>query len=300
MVKAMSTPCPRRIRGTLPHSPGPALFGRSSRRRRSCPRAARRGTTRRRGRGPAVGRPGDSYTAGVILAPGNTFEVPHDGCERTDRSYPQVIDRDLYGLFELTNVSCGAATCRRSPRGWAPTPTSSPSAWAETPSPCKDAPAAGIPDRLKKVRREYERMLAVLHERAPHTKILAVGYPTVIPQDPVPQPLRQRRLQVGRRLRHPPRPAVLRTQRPRPPQRRRPRRRSDAQRHQLNLLPATRHPRPPITNWPSAPAGGQFRDTAVQRTRTSGTYVIHLPPAARNAVSFAMISSAWFQAKRSA
>ncbi|MFD8735666.1 SGNH/GDSL hydrolase family protein [Streptomyces sp. NPDC059618] len=53
---------------------------------------------------------GDSYTAGVIPAAGDTFEVPRDGCERTDRSYPQVIDRDLGGLIELTNVSCGAAT----------------------------------------------------------------------------------------------------------------------------------------------------------------------------------------------
>jgi hypothetical protein len=31
---------------------------------------------------------GDSYTAGVIPAAGDTFEVPRDGCERTDRSYP--------------------------------------------------------------------------------------------------------------------------------------------------------------------------------------------------------------------
>ncbi|MGW6461785.1 SGNH/GDSL hydrolase family protein, partial [Streptomyces sp. NPDC055078] len=53
---------------------------------------------------------GDSYTAGVIAAAGDTFEVPRDGCERTDLSYPQVIDRDLGSLVELTNVSCGAAT----------------------------------------------------------------------------------------------------------------------------------------------------------------------------------------------
>ncbi|MGW2288380.1 SGNH/GDSL hydrolase family protein [Streptomyces phaeochromogenes] len=53
---------------------------------------------------------GDSYTAGVIPAAGDTFEVPRDGCERTDRSYPQVIDRDLGSLIDLTNVSCGAAT----------------------------------------------------------------------------------------------------------------------------------------------------------------------------------------------
>ncbi|MEU8884264.1 SGNH/GDSL hydrolase family protein [Streptomyces hydrogenans] len=53
---------------------------------------------------------GDSYTAGVIEAAGDTFEIPRDGCERTDRSYPQIIDRDLGGLIDLTNVSCGAAT----------------------------------------------------------------------------------------------------------------------------------------------------------------------------------------------
>lgn len=53
---------------------------------------------------------GDSYTAGVIPAAGEVFEIPRDGCERTDLSYPQVIDRDLGSLIELTNVSCGAAT----------------------------------------------------------------------------------------------------------------------------------------------------------------------------------------------
>ncbi|MFD3486529.1 hypothetical protein [Streptomyces sp. NPDC058665] len=53
---------------------------------------------------------GDSYTAGVIRAAGDPIDSPRDGCERTDRSYPQVIDHDLYGLFDLKNVSCGAAT----------------------------------------------------------------------------------------------------------------------------------------------------------------------------------------------
>ncbi|MFJ6431623.1 SGNH/GDSL hydrolase family protein [Streptomyces sp. NPDC091416] len=50
-------------------------------------------------------------------------------------------------------------------------------------TPCKDALAAGIPARLNKVSREYDRMLTVLHERAPHAKILAVGYPTIVPAD---------------------------------------------------------------------------------------------------------------------
>ncbi|MEU4805639.1 SGNH/GDSL hydrolase family protein [Actinosynnema sp. NPDC023587] len=53
---------------------------------------------------------GDSYTAGVVPAAGETFEVPRDGCDRTDLAYPQVVDRELGSLVDLTNVSCGAAT----------------------------------------------------------------------------------------------------------------------------------------------------------------------------------------------
>ncbi|MFF9457704.1 SGNH/GDSL hydrolase family protein [Streptomyces flaveolus] len=176
---------------------------------------------------------GDSYTAGVIRAAGNIFEVPRDGCERTDRSYPQVIDRDLGGLFELTNVSCGAATIAnvidtsQNPIGRHlppfsedpdyPFPAVPPQSEAVGPdtdvitvgaggntlgfaglleqcmtlggrsegegTPCKDALATNIPARLKKVRKEYDRMLTVLHERATKAKIIAVGYPTVIPKD---------------------------------------------------------------------------------------------------------------------
>ncbi|QXE38675.1 SGNH/GDSL hydrolase family protein [Streptomyces sp. GMY02] len=176
---------------------------------------------------------GDSYTAGVIPAAGDTFEVPRDGCERTDRSYPQVIDRDLGSLFDLTNVSCGAATIEnvtdeaQEPIGRHlppisedpdyPFPAVPPQSAAVGPgtdvisvgvggntlgfadvlrkclelgqesggvgTPCKDALAAGIPARLNKVSQEYDRMLTVLHERAPHAKILAVGYPTIVPQD---------------------------------------------------------------------------------------------------------------------
>ncbi|MFE6682581.1 SGNH/GDSL hydrolase family protein [Streptomyces sp. NPDC057729] len=176
---------------------------------------------------------GDSYTAGVIRAAGNIFEVPRDGCERTDRAYPQVIDRDLGGLFELTNVSCGAATIEnvtdtpQNPIGrhlppisedpdypFPAVPPQSEAVGADTNvitvgvggnslgftdfltkcaqlgsendgknTPCKDTLAADVPNRLKTVRHEYDRMLAVLHRRAPHAKILAVGYPTVIPRD---------------------------------------------------------------------------------------------------------------------
>ncbi|GAA3883658.1 SGNH/GDSL hydrolase family protein [Saccharothrix violaceirubra] len=174
---------------------------------------------------------GDSYTAGVIPASGDTFEVPRDGCERTDRSYPQVIDRDLGALFELTNVSCGAATIEdvsfraQQPIGrhlpplvedpdypFPPVPPQSEAAGSDTDvitvgvggntlgfaelllqclrlggdaggvgTPCRDAQSDGIRARLDKVGSDYEELLRVLHERAPKAKILAVGYPTVIP-----------------------------------------------------------------------------------------------------------------------
>lgn len=50
-------------------------------------------------------------------------------------------------------------------------------------TPCKDELAASIPARLTKVGKEYGEMLAELHEKGPHAKILAVGYPTIIPKD---------------------------------------------------------------------------------------------------------------------
>ncbi|GGV89104.1 lipase [Streptomyces gelaticus] len=176
---------------------------------------------------------GDSYAAGVIPAAGDTFEVPRDGCERTDQSYPQVIDRDLGSHFDLANVSCGAATIEnvtfraQEPIGRHlppvsedpdyPFPAVPPQSAAVGPgtdvvtvgvggntlgfadilfqclqlgggsggvgTPCRDDLADDIPSRLNKVGRDYDEMLTVLHERAPHAKILTVGYPTVIPKD---------------------------------------------------------------------------------------------------------------------
>ncbi|MEV8287839.1 SGNH/GDSL hydrolase family protein [Streptomyces niveus] len=175
---------------------------------------------------------GDSYTAGVIQAAGDVFEIPRDGCERTDRSYPQVIERDLGSFFELTNASCGAAmiedvTSRAQvPIGRSVPGTPDPespfaalSAQSEAVNastdvitvgvggntlgfgdilfkclelgqgsdgagtPCKDELAASLPGRLAKVARDYDGMLATLHEKGAKAKILAVGYPTVIPQD---------------------------------------------------------------------------------------------------------------------
>lgn len=176
---------------------------------------------------------GDSYTAGVIPAAGEVFEIPRDGCERTDRSYPQVIDRDLGSLIDLTNVSCGAATIKditsnaQEPIGrhlpplsedpdypFPPVPPQSQAVEHGTDvitvgaggntlgfaeilftclqlgdgsggleTPCRDDLADNIPDRLAKVRTDYAEMLDTLHERAPHAKVITVGYPTVIPQD---------------------------------------------------------------------------------------------------------------------
>ncbi|MDV5146765.1 SGNH/GDSL hydrolase family protein [Streptomyces sp. SBC-4] len=176
---------------------------------------------------------GDSYTAGVIQAAGDIFEIPRDGCERTDGSYPQLIDRDLGSLIELTNISCGAATIEditfeaQNPIGrhvpghsedpeypFPPVPPQSEAVRSGTDvitvgaggntlgfaeilfkclelgkgsggvgTPCKDDLAAGIPAKLTKVRKDYDAMLATLHQRGPHAKILAIGYPTVIPKD---------------------------------------------------------------------------------------------------------------------
>ncbi|WP_051970014.1 SGNH/GDSL hydrolase family protein [Kitasatospora azatica] len=53
---------------------------------------------------------GDSYTAGVIVTAGETFEIPRDGCQRTTLAYPQVLARRLEEQVELVDVSSGGAT----------------------------------------------------------------------------------------------------------------------------------------------------------------------------------------------
>ncbi|WP_156077018.1 hypothetical protein [Saccharothrix sp. NRRL B-16314] len=62
--------------------------------------------------------------------------------------------------------------------------------------------------------------------------------------------------------------------------------------------PTTRDQAAGSSGWPSS---DQERTAGQAQTiRTSGTYSIHLPPASLNAFSFAMISSAWFQANNRA
>ncbi|MQY14810.1 Lipase 2 [Streptomyces sp. RB5] len=176
---------------------------------------------------------GDSYTAGVIPASGDVFEFPRDGCDRTDRAYPQVIARDLGPLLDLTNVSCGGANIgdvtyrAQEPIGrhlpplsedpdypFPAVPPQSSVVSEDTDvitvgvggndlhfadilfrclqlgaesggegTPCKDASAREVRYRLVEASQAYGFMLTVLHDRAPHAKILAVGYPAIVPDD---------------------------------------------------------------------------------------------------------------------
>lgn len=54
-------------------------------------------------------------------------------------------------------------------------------------SPCKDYYTSGdvpsIESRLQDVEREYDNMLNAIHQRAPFARVLAVGYPAVIPDN---------------------------------------------------------------------------------------------------------------------
>ncbi|MFE5710662.1 SGNH/GDSL hydrolase family protein [Streptomyces sp. NPDC056501] len=59
-------------------------------------------------------------------------------------------------------------------------------------TPCRDAYEAGGPfldpesiyDKYDRVTREYAAMLRAVHEKAPNAKVITVGYPTIVPEDP--------------------------------------------------------------------------------------------------------------------
>ncbi|MFJ6572608.1 SGNH/GDSL hydrolase family protein [Streptomyces sp. NPDC091292] len=59
-------------------------------------------------------------------------------------------------------------------------------------TPCRDAYEAGdsvldpesIHDKYDRVTREYAAMLRDVHQKAPNAKIVTVGYPTIVPEDP--------------------------------------------------------------------------------------------------------------------
>ncbi|MFF4383300.1 SGNH/GDSL hydrolase family protein [Kitasatospora sp. NPDC001547] len=50
-------------------------------------------------------------------------------------------------------------------------------------TPCKDKFDASLPDRLDRLRDDYDRMLTALHATAPSARVLTVGYPHLVPED---------------------------------------------------------------------------------------------------------------------
>ncbi|TXS55685.1 SGNH/GDSL hydrolase family protein [Streptomyces sp. t39] len=50
-------------------------------------------------------------------------------------------------------------------------------------APCEKELGATMPATLAKVRRDYDAMLTAVHARAPHARVLTVGYPHVVPED---------------------------------------------------------------------------------------------------------------------
>ncbi|MFG2908185.1 SGNH/GDSL hydrolase family protein [Kitasatospora sp. NPDC048286] len=50
-------------------------------------------------------------------------------------------------------------------------------------TPCKDKFDASLPDRFDRLRNGYDRMLTALHAKAPSAKVLAVGYPHLVPEN---------------------------------------------------------------------------------------------------------------------
>jgi hypothetical protein len=52
-----------------------------------------------------------------------------------------------------------------------------------TGTPCRDEFAASIPARLAQVRDDYDQMLSAIHSRAPHARVITVGYPHLVPED---------------------------------------------------------------------------------------------------------------------
>ncbi|MEV7007077.1 SGNH/GDSL hydrolase family protein [Streptosporangium sp. NPDC051022] len=176
---------------------------------------------------------GDSYTAGVIPAAGREYERPRDGCVRTTRSYPKVIESELGDRVSLRNVSCGNATIdhilneKQHPIGFylppfsfdpdypfAPVP---PQLDAVTPdtdvvtvgiggnslgfgqilltciklgalavgrgTPCKDHYGDKLENRLAKVSDQYDEMLTAIRVKAPHARVITVGYPHIVPEN---------------------------------------------------------------------------------------------------------------------
>ncbi|MFF3008394.1 SGNH/GDSL hydrolase family protein [Kitasatospora sp. NPDC057940] len=50
-------------------------------------------------------------------------------------------------------------------------------------TPCKDKFDASLPDRFNQLRGDFDQMLGALHAKAPSARLLAVGYPHLVPED---------------------------------------------------------------------------------------------------------------------
>jgi hypothetical protein len=154
---------------------------------------------------------GDSYTA----APGRSADVD-SGCARSSDNYPSLVALELH-VADFTDDSCAGAqttaVTRSQMKGVPPQLTGldartrlvtvgiggndldiatavvvlCPALGLKDPtgSPCTDAAARTSPDLLEstlaKLRTRLDGVLRAVHRRAPHARVLVVGYPQIIP-----------------------------------------------------------------------------------------------------------------------
>jgi lysophospholipase L1-like esterase len=157
---------------------------------------------------------GDSYTSGPLIP-----DQVDAGCERSDRNYPSLTAAaEHVAAFE--DVSCGGATTAEM---WRPQGANGPqldaldrattlvtvqiggndigfgsiiatcaglTATDPAGSPCKDHYRAGGTDQLTsnvlRTAPAVDRVLRAVHARAPHARVLVVGYPDLLPDDGAP------------------------------------------------------------------------------------------------------------------
>jgi lysophospholipase L1-like esterase len=157
---------------------------------------------------------GDSYTSGPYIP----AQVDAN-CARSDHNYPS-LTAAAEGVTEFTDVSCGGATTAEM---WKPQGTNGPqldalnhattlvtvqiggndigfgsiiatcaglTAADPAGSPCKQHYTAGGADQLTlnvlRTAPRIDQVLRAVHGRAPHARVVVVGYPDLLPDDGVP------------------------------------------------------------------------------------------------------------------
>ncbi len=153
---------------------------------------------------------GDSYTAAPWLPTSST-----DGCARSDHNYPHQVAERLEDA-ELLDVSCGGATAtdiiQSQDQGDSVHPPQIEAVSQDTDlvtvgigvnddgfashaayecivlaktdpsgSPCEDANAKKLPAGLERMQGRLEDVFEAIAQRAPDARILAVGYPRLLP-----------------------------------------------------------------------------------------------------------------------